>query len=208
MGYALDNIRVLVVDQNVHFRQLLRTILQSVGARTIDLSGCPLAGFETYCRHEYDMVFADFDMDPLSGYDFVDLIRTSRQSPNPYVSIIMLSAASNKERIQLARDHGVSEFVAKPFSVDSVIKHLEVAIECQRSFVRTGTFFGPDRRRKSSLDYAGPERRQLELEEVTLSRQDLAMQRRLALQQQKRANDDPARSETNVHWIPNYAVAS
>ena len=37
MGYALDKLRVLLVDQNTHIRQLLRTILQTVGTGTIDL---------------------------------------------------------------------------------------------------------------------------------------------------------------------------
>ena len=80
MGYALDKLRVLIVDQNSHVCELLRTILRTVGAGTIDLSSDGVAGFESYCRFEYDVVFTDFEMEPISGVDIVDLIRTSPRS--------------------------------------------------------------------------------------------------------------------------------
>lgn len=189
MGYALDQLRVLLVDQNTHIRELLRTILQSVGAKTIDLSNDAEAGFDAYCRREYDVVFTDSELEPISGLAFVNLIRTSAKSPNPYVPIIMLSGYSDEERIRLARDHGVTEFLAKPFTVGIVLKRLEAVIEKPRSFVRTGSYFGPDRRRTSSLDYAGPDRRKSALREITLSKKDISDQQRAALAENKLAID-------------------
>lgn len=193
MGYALDQLRVLIVDQNAHIRELLRTILQSVGAGAIDLSHDADAGFDAYCRREYDVVFTDSELQPISGLDFVDLIRTSPKSPNPYVPIIMLSGYSDEERIKAARDHGVTEFLAKPFTVDIVLKRLEAVIENPRSFVRTGSYFGPDRRRTSSLDYSGPDRRKSDLREVSLSKKDISDQQRAALVKNKRSIDQMLR---------------
>jgi two-component system chemotaxis response regulator CheY len=189
MGYALDKLRVLIVDQNAHIRELLRTILQSVGTGSIDLSYDADDGFDAYCRREYDVVFTDSELAPISGLEFVNLIRTSAKSPNPYVPIIMLSSFSDQERIRLARDHGVTEFLAKPFTVDIVLKRLEAVIENPRSFVRTGSYFGPDRRRSSILDYSGPDRRKSELREVSLSKKDISDQQRAALVGNKRAID-------------------
>jgi len=193
MGYALDQLRVLIVDQNAHIRELLRTILQSVGTGAVDLSTDADAGFDAYCRREYDVVFTDSELEPISGLAFVNLIRTSAKSPNPYVPIIMLSSFSDQERIRLARDHGVTEFLAKPFTVDIVLKRLEAVIENPRSFVRTGSYFGPDRRRTSSLDFSGPDRRKSELKEVTLSKKDISDQQRAALGKSKRAIDEMLR---------------
>lgn len=190
MGYTLDKLRVLIVDQNVHIRQLLRTILQNLGAGTIDMAGDGIAGFDNYCSNEYDVVFTDSELKSISGLKFVELIRSSPESPNPFVPIIMLSGHSDQERIRLARDHGVTEFLAKPFTVDIVLKRLEAVIEDPRSFVRTNSYFGPDRRRKSSLDYSGPERRKSLLEKVKLSKQDISEQQRAALAENKRAIDE------------------
>ena len=186
MGYALDKLRVLIVEPNSHIRDLLRTILQTVGAGTIDLSRDGEAGFARYCRNEYDVVFTDSELEPITGLDLVDRIRTSPDSPNPYVPIVMLSAYSDEERVRLARDHGVTEFLAKPFTAGNVLKRLEEVIENPRSFVRTANYFGPDRRRITNSDHSGVERRKLTLKEISLSR------RKIAEQQAARSNDTSA----------------
>ena len=188
MGYNLDRLRVLVVDRNVHIRDLLRTILDSVGAQTITQAGDAAEAFETFCQNEFDVVFTDSELAPISGLEFVDLVRRSPDSPNPYVPIIMLSGHSDEERIRMARDHGVTEFLAKPFTADIVLKRLEAVIDSPRPFIRTNSYFGPDRRRKSSLDYGGPERRKAKLAPVKLSKADIARQQRDAAQT-KHASD-------------------
>ena len=187
MGYVLENLRVLIVEPNSHIRDLLRTILQTVGTGTIDLSSDGEAGFARYCRHEYDVVFTDSELEPTSGLDFVDQIRTSPESRNPYVPIVMLSAYSDEERVRLARDHGVTEFLAKPFTADIVLQRLEEVIENPRSFVRTASYFGPDRRRNTSPDYSGAERRKSTLKEVSLSKQEISRQQQAALSKDKSA---------------------
>ena len=155
MGYVLDKLRVLVVEPNSYIRDLLRTILQSVDSATIDLTGDGEVGFARYCQHEYDVVFTDSEAAPISGLGLVDLIRKSPESPNPYVPIVMLSAHSDEERVKLARDHGATEFIAKPFSADCVLTHLEEVIENPRSFVRAASYFGPDRRRTTACARRG-----------------------------------------------------
>ncbi|MBO6782861.1 MAG: response regulator [Alphaproteobacteria bacterium] len=181
MAYRLENLRILIVDDNSHIRQLLRTILNAVGIRNIDISDDGVAGFEAFCRLEYDIVFTDYQMEPISGIDLTDLIRTSKKSPNPYVPVIMISAYSDETRVQEARDHGVTEFLAKPFTVERLMERLEKVIEEPRPFVRTETYFGPDRRRKQDPNYTGPERRQSELESVDLTMRELSEQQRAAL---------------------------
>ena len=50
-----------------------------------------------------------------------------------------------------ARDAGVNEFVAKPFSPDIIFKRIQKIIESQRQFVYTPTYFGPNRRRSKGF---------------------------------------------------------
>lgn len=199
MGYGLDNLRVLVVDHNEYFQQLLRTILQTVGARTVDVAGSAESAFESYCRHEYEMVFTDAELGPLSGFDLIGLIRTSHQSPNPYVPIIMLSDQCRVELVKLARDHGINEFVAKPITVESVLKHLEGVIENPRPFVRTTAYFGPDRRRKPNMQFDRLDRRNSIPAKLTLSRQDITNQQRMALRQNMSGIDELARRQSAVN---------
>ena len=53
----------------------------------------------------------------------------------------------------MARDAGVSEFLAKPFSLEMLVRRMNAAIQQPRPFVECSVFTGPDRRRKCDLDF-------------------------------------------------------
>ncbi len=174
MRYRLEGLRILIVDDNAYIRQLLGTILHAVGIYSIDVVEDGVTGFESFCRLEYDIVFTDFEMEPISGLNLVDMIRTSRKSPNPYVPVIMISPYSDEERVQRARDRGLTEFLTKPFAVDVLMVRLQSVIEEPWPFVKTDSYFGPDRRRKLDQRYSGPECRKTQLEKVDMAVRDLS----------------------------------
>jgi hypothetical protein len=58
-----------------------------------------------------------------------------------------------------ARDAGVTEFLVKPFTVTGLLRRIEALIFQARPFVRSPTYFGPDRRRRADPNYRGVERR-------------------------------------------------
>lgn len=159
VSYRFGNLRILVVEDNTHVRALLRTILHALGVHDVDVASDGMAGFEAFIRLEYDIIITDLEMQPLTGIEFLDLVRTSRKSPNPYIPVIMVTAFTDKERVTKARDHGVTEFLAKPFTVSSLLGRLTAIIEKPRPFIRTADYFGPDRRRHNDASYKGPERR-------------------------------------------------
>jgi DNA-binding response OmpR family regulator len=98
-------------------------------------------------------------MDGMNGLDFARQVRTSPQSPNPFLPIIMLTGHTHIDHVRLARDAGVNEFLAKPVSVKAIFTRLVSVIEHPRPFVRTKAYFGPCRRRRATEEYRGPERR-------------------------------------------------
>ena len=94
-----------------------------------------------------DIVISDLVMTPINGLLFLRWMRTAKESPNRMLPYIMLSGAADGTYVNSARDLGVTEFLAKPFSGASVYKHLVKVIEAPRQFVTTTKYFGPDRRR-------------------------------------------------------------
>jgi DNA-binding response OmpR family regulator len=88
----------------------------------------------------------------------VRLVRTGKDSPNPFVPIIMLTGHTEMHRVIEARDAGVHEFLAKPISAKGLYSRVKSIIERPRPFIRAGLYFGPDRRRRQ-IDWKGPERR-------------------------------------------------
>ena len=95
-----------------------------------------------------DVLIVDWHMQPLDGLDFVRLVRTASDSPNPYVPIIMLTGYTEYARVVEARDAGINEFLAKPISAKSLYLRFAAIIDNPRPFIRTKKYFGPDRRRQ------------------------------------------------------------
>ena len=60
--------------------------------------------------------------------------------------------------ITQARDAGVNELVARPMSLKALSSRMEYIFDKPRPFVRSASYFGPCRRRKS-VPYKGKERR-------------------------------------------------
>src|SRR6185436_2011519 len=110
-----------------------------------------------------DVIFADWEMEGMSGLEFTTKVRSAPDSPNAFVPILMLTSYTSIERVHAARDAGVNEFLAKPVSAKTVIARLTSVIEHPRPFVRTKSYFGPCRRRRRNDDhFQGPERRSAE----------------------------------------------
>jgi two-component system, chemotaxis family, chemotaxis protein CheY len=160
-AYRYDQLRVLVVDDNSHMRSLMATVLLAIGIRSVLEASDAEDGWKKLIANPCDIVFADWVMEGQSGLDFTRRLRTSPESPNPFIPVIMLSGHTSDEQMQAARDAGVNEFLAKPVSANTILHRLTSVIENPRLFVRTNSYFGPCRRRHSE-NYHGPERRTAE----------------------------------------------
>jgi DNA-binding response OmpR family regulator len=71
----------------------------------------------------------------------------------------MVTGHTEKTRVTAARDAGVTEFLAKPISAKALYQRIVNVVANPRPFIRTKTYFGPDRRRGVNANYTGPERR-------------------------------------------------
>jgi CheY-like chemotaxis protein len=157
--YRFDRLKVLVVDDNVHMRKLVITILQAFGINQIFEAGDGERAWQSLREVNPDILVLDWVMEGMSGIDLVRLIRSNPQAPNPFVPVIMLTGHTSLEHVREARDAGINEFMAKPISVKTMMSRLVAVIEQPRPYVRTGNFFGPCRRRRPLREYQGPERR-------------------------------------------------
>jgi two-component system chemotaxis response regulator CheY len=158
-GYRFDRLKIMVVDDNQHMRKLVVTILQAFGVIQIFEAADGTRAWAMLREANPDVIFLDWQMDGISGLDLVKMIRTSSQTPNPFVPIIMLTGHTHIDHVRQARDAGVNEFLAKPVSVRAIMSRLVSVIEHPRAYVRTRGYFGPCRRRRAIDEYRGPERR-------------------------------------------------
>jgi two-component system chemotaxis response regulator CheY len=151
--------KALVVDDDVHMRRLLRSLLLTLGVGRVFEAADGGSGFDKLRDSKPDFVLTDMAMKPVDGIAFTRRIRLGPDSPNPRIPIIMVTGHTERPHVEAARDSGVSEFLAKPVTAQSLLQRLTEIVERPRPFVRCETYFGPDRRRKKTEDHAGPWRR-------------------------------------------------
>jgi CheY-like chemotaxis protein len=154
-----NRLRFLVVDDNAHMRRILRTLLHGFGARDVFEAEDGATGLEAFTHHAPDIVICDWAMPIFDGLELMQMIRQPGANANPYVPIIMMTGHSEKKRVTAARDAGVTEFLAKPISAKALHQRIINIVANPRPFIKTKTYFGPDRRRNVSANYSGPERR-------------------------------------------------
>ena len=154
-----NKLRFLVIDDNAHMRRILRTLLHGFGARDVYEAEDGAAGLEAFTHYSPDIVLTDWEMPIFNGLELAQMIRQPGTNTNPYAPIIMLTAHSERKRVINARDAGITEFMAKPISAKALYQRILNIVARPRPFVRTKTYFGPDRRRNVNPNYVGPERR-------------------------------------------------
>jgi two-component system chemotaxis response regulator CheY len=154
-----NKLRFLIVDDNVHMRRILRTLLHGFGSREVYEAEDGAAGLEAFTQYAPDIVFVDWAMPIFDGQEMTQMIRQPGANANPFVPIIMLTGHSERKRVTASRDAGVTEFMVKPISAKALYQRIVNVIANPRPFIKTNTYFGPDRRRNVNANYAGPERR-------------------------------------------------
>jgi two-component system chemotaxis response regulator CheY len=154
-----SKLRFLVIDDNAHMRRILRTLLHGFGAREVYEAEDGATGLEAFIHYSPDIVLTDWAMPIFDGLELVQMIRQPGANANPFAPIIMLTGHSEKKRVMEARDAGITEFMAKPISAKALYQRILTVIASPRPFIKTSTYYGPDRRRSVNSNYVGPERR-------------------------------------------------
>lgn len=159
MGYALDRMNVLVAEDNKHVMGIIKLTLRAFGVRNMLFAEDGAEAFRILKSSKVDLLLTDFEMQPLGGLELLDLVRQSPDGPDPQLPVILITGHTAIEQIELARDHGASEILAKPFTPAGLRERLIMVIDQPRPFISLSSYFGPDRRRRIDIDYSGEERR-------------------------------------------------
>ncbi len=159
MAASLEQVRFLLVDDNVHMMNIVKAMLRGYGAVEVFEAKTVEDAVERLKRSAPDIMILDYQMAEEDGVAFIRRLRTDPDSPAPYIPVIMLTAHADRARVVAARDAGVNAFCAKPVTAVDLMKKIAAVIDDPRPFVRSDGYAGPDRRRQDALAHAGPERR-------------------------------------------------
>lgn len=157
----LASLSVLVADRDQRTASLVQRILFSFGFRNLDMTTSGESALVLLRNRAYDIIITELAMVPVDGLALIKAIRTAKDDARIRhdIPIIMLTAHTDIATVSMARDVGVTEFVAKPFSAKTISNRIIQIIDNPRAFVESPVYIGPDRRRKGLPPEATGERR-------------------------------------------------
>ncbi len=113
---------ILVIDDEVKLREMVRLYLEREGYRVIEAANGSDALF--VARYEKpDLVLLDLMMPQMGGYDFLRLFKQESDSP-----IIILTAKMEESDKVAGLELGADDYVTKPFGIQELIARVRAVL--------------------------------------------------------------------------------
>ena len=114
-------IRILVAEDEALIRMDLVEMLVEAGYQVIAEASDGAQAIELAQLHKPDLAILDVKMPVLDGISAAEKIIS-------IAPVLMLTAFSQRELVERARDAGVMAYVVKPFSIGDLVPAIEIAI--------------------------------------------------------------------------------
>jgi response regulator NasT len=114
--------RVLIAEDEALIRLDLKEMLEEEGYTVVAEVGDGRQAVEQAREQRPDLVILDIQMPELDGLSAAEEIAAARVAP-----VIVLTAFSQRELVERARDAGAMAYLVKPFSKNDLVPAIEVA---------------------------------------------------------------------------------
>ena len=117
---------VLVVDDSQTTVRVVRSLLARIGFKDIDEAFNGMAALVKMTEKPYGIVIADWNMEPMSGYELLKQVRA-----NPRLAttrLILMTAELNASHVIAAKKAGASNYILKPFTDEVLRSKIEEAL--------------------------------------------------------------------------------
>lgn len=111
-------LRILIVDDALFMRNMLRDIFVSAGFEVVGEAGNGQEAVERYRELRPDLVTMDIVMPLRSGIEALQDI----MSFHPQARVVMCSALGQETLVVEAVEAGASDFIVKPFKAERVLE--------------------------------------------------------------------------------------
>ncbi|MBO3678254.1 ANTAR domain-containing response regulator [Streptomyces sp. NEAU-YJ-81] len=115
--------RVVIAEDEALIRLDLKEMLEEEGYSVVGEAGDGETAVALAQEHRPDLVILDVKMPVLDGISAAERIAADRIAP-----VLMLTAFSQRELVERARDAGAMAYLVKPFSKSDVVPAIEMAV--------------------------------------------------------------------------------
>lgn len=115
--------RVVIAEDEALIRLDLKEMLEEEGYAVVGEAGDGQRAVELAREHRPDLVILDVKMPVLDGISAAERIAEESIAP-----VLMLTAFSQRDLVERARDAGAMAYLVKPFSKSDVVPAIEMAV--------------------------------------------------------------------------------
>ena len=116
-------IQIVIAEDEAIIRLDLRETLEEEGYEVVADCGRGDEAVQLVTQHKPDVAILDIKMPVMSGLEAAKLISQSKICP-----VVMLTAFSQREIVEQARDAGALAYLVKPFQKSDLVPAIELAI--------------------------------------------------------------------------------
>ena len=121
---AVDkDIKVLVVDDFSTMRRIVKNILRQLGFNNIVEADDGTTGLGVLQKEKIDLIISDWNMPKMTGLDLLKAVKSDDALKD--IPFLMVTAEAQQENIIEAVKAGVSNYIVKPFTAETLGKKIE-----------------------------------------------------------------------------------
>lgn len=120
---AASALSVLIVDDQLTIRSLVRNGLQQIGVTNTREANDGEEAVAALVARPSHLVITDYNMPKLDGLGLLRAIRAYEPIKN--TAVIMLTGRADPELVQRAAQYGVNNYLVKPFTVATLREKIE-----------------------------------------------------------------------------------
>jgi two-component system chemotaxis response regulator CheY len=116
---AVDlGMRVLIVDDYQTMLKVLKSLLRQLKFTNVDEATNAGDALGMLRGGGYGMVISDWNMEPMSGFELLQQVRADEATKD--LPFILVTAESRTENVIAAKQAGVSNYIIKPFTAETL----------------------------------------------------------------------------------------
>ncbi len=121
---AIDKaMKVLIVDDYKTMLRIIRNLLKQIEVNDVEEASEGSEALAKLRAGNFGLVISDWNMAPMTGLELLQQVRQdARLKATPF---IMVTAESKTENVIAAKQAGVSNYIVKPFSAETLKEKIE-----------------------------------------------------------------------------------
>lgn len=116
-------IKILVVDDFSTMRRIIKNILKQLGYSDIDEAEDGAQALSMLKSGKYRFVVSDWNMPNMTGLDLLKAVRAEPAIKD--IKFLMVTAEAQTESVMLAVQAGVSNYIVKPFTAETLKEKID-----------------------------------------------------------------------------------